>query len=45
MSLPQRFPFSGGEMENIAIKCMINVLLTNSETTFQQALEFCKYEK
>jgi hypothetical protein len=24
---------------------MMNVLLTNSETTFQQVLEFCKQEK
>ena len=44
-SLPQRFPFSGGEMENIARKCVMNDLLTNSETTFQNVVEFCKQEK
>ena len=43
--LAQRFPYSGGEMENIARKCVMNDLLTNSETTFQNVVEFCKQEK
>jgi hypothetical protein len=32
-------------MENIARKCVMNDLLTNSETTFQNVVEFCKQEK
>ena len=43
--LAERFPFSGGEIENITRKCVMNDLLTGSEITFQQVVEFCKQEK
>jgi SpoVK/Ycf46/Vps4 family AAA+-type ATPase len=43
--LAERFPFSGGEIENITRKCVMNDLLTGSEIRFQQVVEFCKQEK
>ena len=43
--LAERFPFSGGEIENIARKSLMNELLNNTETTFYDVMQFCSQEK
>lgn len=45
LSLAGKFSFSGGEMENIARKCLINELLTGTKPDFQLVLKMCSNEK
>ena len=43
--LAERFPFSGGEIENITRKCFMHELLNNTSCTFYEVMHFCGQEK
>lgn len=43
--LVSQFQFSGGEMENIARKMLMNEILNGEKPSFQKVLEFCRGEK
>ena len=43
--LAEHFQFSGGEMENIARKCVMNELLENQKPDFDAVFEMCRNEK
>lgn len=43
--LAKQFPFSGGEIDNIARKSLMNELLNNTPTTFLDIVQFCRQEK
>lgn len=43
--LAEHFAFSGGEMENIARKCLMNELLHGTEPDFEVVEKFCREEK
>ncbi len=45
LQLASQFRFSGGEMENIARKMLMNEVLNNEVSTFKKVLEFCRNEK
>lgn len=45
LKLAESFQFSGGEMENIARKCVMNELLENKNPNYETVLEMCKNEK
>jgi DNA replication protein DnaC len=43
--LAKTFPYSGGEIENIARKCVMEELIYNQKVGFQKVEEFCQKEK
>lgn len=43
--LTQQFPFSGGEMENIARKILMNEVLNGEKPCYDLVFQFCKEEK
>ncbi len=43
--LASEFQFSGGEMENIARKILMEEVLNNQKPTLKQVLDFCRSEK
>lgn len=45
VKLAEKFSFSGGEMENIARKCVMNELLENKKPDFETIFEMCRSEK
>lgn len=42
--LAQRFPFSGGEMENIARKCVLEEVVLGKKINFEKIMAFCENE-
>ncbi|KAB1156323.1 ATP-binding protein [Flavobacterium luteum] len=42
--LAQRFPFSGGEMENIARKCVMEEVVLGKKINFEKIMAFCENE-
>lgn len=45
LKLATDFNFSGGEMENVARKCLMDELLTGTKPTFSHIYQLCKTEK
>lgn len=43
--LAENFPFSGGEMQNIARKALLNAVIYNQPIEFDQIVEYCQNEK
>lgn len=43
--LAQNFSFSGGEMENIARKCIMEEVISSKKSTFEDVIRFCENEK
>ncbi len=45
VKLAENFHFSGGEIENIARKCVMNELLENAKPDYDTVFEMCRSEK
>jgi SpoVK/Ycf46/Vps4 family AAA+-type ATPase len=45
LQLANTFKFSGGEMENIARKCVIEEVIANTKVSFENIVSFCENEK
>ncbi|HRO75573.1 MAG TPA: AAA family ATPase [Crocinitomicaceae bacterium] len=45
IQLAQKFRFSGGEMENIARKCIMEEVVSGEKATFERIVAFCETEK
>jgi len=43
--LAQTFKFSGGEMENIARKCIMEEVILGTKVSFENVISFCENEK
>lgn len=43
--LAQNFSFSGGEMENIARKCVMEEVISGKKSSFEDVIRFCENEK
>lgn len=43
--LAKNFSFSGGEMQNIARKCILEEVISGQKATFEHILQFCENEK
>ena len=45
LQLANNYKFSGGEMENIARKCIMEEVVVGNKLTFQKIMSFCENEK
>jgi SpoVK/Ycf46/Vps4 family AAA+-type ATPase len=45
LQLATQFPYSGGEMENIARKCLMEEIVFGTKSNFEKILSFCENEK
>lgn len=45
LKLAEHFRFSGGEMENVTRKTLMNELLTNEKPSFEKVFAYCKEER
>ena len=43
--IANQFQLSGGEIENISTKCIINRIITKSNPTVSEVLDMCEEEK
>jgi len=43
--IAERYPLTGGQIENIAMKCTINRIITKSNPTVDEVMEICENEK
>ena len=43
--LASSFKFSGGEMENIARKCIMEEVILGKKVSFENVISFCENEK
>ena len=45
LQLASQFSYSGGEMENIARKCIMEEVILGKKVSFENVISFCENEK
>ena len=43
--IANRYSLNGGQVENISTKCVINRIITKSDVSFSEVMDYCEDEK